>query len=292
MSLRRRRALLDWAERTTPRSSRTTTTASSASAAARRAAARASTAPAACSTSARSRRCCCRRCGWASWSRPPAARRRCARPSTSPTGTPRCRCRPPRPVHRGGPPRPPHPAHAGASTPPRHQMIQAELAGPLARASRGDPVGGRTARRRPPARPAATTRPSSRGRARAASPCSRCRTVRIGTDGPQGLVLGYGAIPIEHIDEGLRRLAECLETVRCRCGATARGSCSGCGEPSSHHTRRTYRIARFTADTTAFSDALTIEPFTPTPQSTVSSTAHSTYAAARASSPADIACSW
>jgi GntR family transcriptional regulator/MocR family aminotransferase len=30
---------------------------------------------------------------------------------------------------------------------------------------------------------------------------------RIGTDGPQGLVLGYGAIPTEHIDEGLRRLA-------------------------------------------------------------------------------------
>ena len=27
----------------------------------------------------------------------------------------------------------------------------------------------------------------------------------------RGLVLGYGAIPIEHIDEGLRRLAECLE---------------------------------------------------------------------------------
>ena len=53
-----------------------------------------------------------------------------------------------------------------------------------------------------------------------------------------------------------------------------------------------YRIARLTADTTAFSDALTIEPLTPTPHYTVSSTAHSTYAAARASSPADIACSW
>jgi DNA-binding transcriptional MocR family regulator len=36
---------------------------------------------------------------------------------------------------------------------------------------------------------------------------------RIGTDGPQGLVLCYGAIPIEHIDEGLRRLAECLEKM-------------------------------------------------------------------------------
>ena len=33
---------------------------------------------------------------------------------------------------------------------------------------------------------------------------------------------------------------------------------------------------RFTADTTALSEALTIEPFTPTPHSTVSSTAHST----------------
>ncbi len=62
--------------------------------------------------------------------------------------------------------------------------------------------------------------------------------------------------------------------------------------PAPQHVTPRYRMARFTADTTAFSDALTIDPFTPTPHSTVSSSAHSTYAAARASSPADIACSW
>jgi GntR family transcriptional regulator/MocR family aminotransferase len=33
---------------------------------------------------------------------------------------------------------------------------------------------------------------------------------RVGTDGPLGLLLGYGAIPTERIDEGLRRLAECV----------------------------------------------------------------------------------
>ena len=37
-----------------------------------------------------------------------------------------------------------------------------------------------------------------------------------------------------------------------------------------------YRIARLTAETTAFSDALTIVPSMPTPQSTVAPTAHST----------------
>jgi GntR family transcriptional regulator/MocR family aminotransferase len=41
----------------------------------------------------------------------------------------------------------------------------------------------------------------------AVQPLSR---FRVGTDGPQGLVLGYGAIPTEHIDEGLRRLGGCL----------------------------------------------------------------------------------
>ena len=37
---------------------------------------------------------------------------------------------------------------------------------------------------------------------------------RVGADGPQGLVLGYGAIPTEHIGEGLRRLADCMAEVR------------------------------------------------------------------------------
>jgi GntR family transcriptional regulator/MocR family aminotransferase len=66
MSLRRRRALLDWPNASTPPSSRTTTTASSASGADPSNRCTGSTPPAGCSTSARSRRCCCRRCGWAS----------------------------------------------------------------------------------------------------------------------------------------------------------------------------------------------------------------------------------
>ncbi len=40
--------------------------------------------------------------------------------------------------------------------------------------------------------------------------------------------------------------------------------------------RFSHRMARLMAETTALSDALTIEPSMPTPQSTVSSTAHST----------------
>jgi hypothetical protein len=59
-----------------------------------------------------------------------------------------------------------------------------------------------------------------------------------------------------------------------------------------HVNRMRQRMARLTADTTAFSEALTIELSIPTPHSTLSSTAHSTYAAARASSPDDRACSW
>ena len=50
-----------------------------------------------CCTSARSPRCCCPRCGSASSSHHLRCTTRCARPSTSPTGTPRCRCRRPRP---------------------------------------------------------------------------------------------------------------------------------------------------------------------------------------------------
>src|SRR6478735_7026686 len=51
------------------------------------------------------------------------------------------------------------------------------------------------------------------------------------------------------------------------------------------------RSARLTAETMALMDAVTIDGSTPTPQSTRSPTAHSTYAAARASPPADRACS-
>ncbi len=54
----------------------------------------------------------------------------------------------------------------------------------------------------------------------------------------------------------------------------------------------TYRRARLIAETTALRLALTIDESTPTPQRTLSSTVHSTYAAARASSPEDMACSW
>ncbi len=52
------------------------------------------------------------------------------------------------------------------------------------------------------------------------------------------------------------------------------------------------RSARLTAERIARSEALTIDSCSPTPQSTRSPTAHSTYAAARASPPADRACSW
>ena len=41
----------------------------------------------------------------------------------------------------------------------------------------------------------------------AVQPLSRCR---IASCGPAGLILGYGAIPIEHIEEGLRRLSDCF----------------------------------------------------------------------------------
>src|SRR6478609_1035702 len=51
------------------------------------------------------------------------------------------------------------------------------------------------------------------------------------------------------------------------------------------------RSARLTAETMALIEAVTIEGSTPTPQRTRSPTAHSTYAAARASPPADRACS-
>ena len=52
--------------------------------------------------------------------------------------------------------------------------------------------------------------------------------------------------------------------------------------------RQRWRSARLTADTTAFSDAVTMFASMPTPHSTRSPTAHSTYAAARASPPADM----
>ena len=93
---------------------------------------------------------------------------------------------------------------------PRHQMIQAALTGPLAPHLQVIPsaaglhlaallrAGGDDT--------AVVARAHACGVA--VQPLSH---FRIGTDGPQGLVLGYGAIPTEHIDEGLRRLAECLE---------------------------------------------------------------------------------
>lgn len=51
------------------------------------------------------------------------------------------------------------------------------------------------------------------------------------------------------------------------------------------------RSARFTAEMIAFSDAVVIDGSMPTPQRVWSPTAHSTYAAAVASPPADSACS-
>lgn len=95
---------------------------------------------------------------------------------------------------------------------PRHQMIQATLTGPLATHLQVIPSA---------AGPhlAALLRASgddtavvARAHARddALQPLSR---FGIGAGGPQGLVGGYGAIPTDRIDEGLRRLAECLEDV-------------------------------------------------------------------------------
>jgi GntR family transcriptional regulator / MocR family aminotransferase len=96
---------------------------------------------------------------------------------------------------------------------PRHQMIQAALAGPLAAHLRVIPsaaglhlaallrAGGDDT--------AVVARAHACGVA--VQPLSH---FRIGTDGPQGLVLGYGAIPTEHVDEGLRRLADCLTEKR------------------------------------------------------------------------------
>lgn len=55
--------------------------------------------------------------------------------------------------------------------------------------------------------------------------------------------------------------------------------------------RARYRSALLIALTTALSDAVTMDPDTPTPHSTCSLMAHSTYAAAAALSPAAIACS-
>ena len=52
------------------------------------------------------------------------------------------------------------------------------------------------------------------------------------------------------------------------------------------------RVARLTALITAFSEAVTMFASIPTPQNTSSPTAHSRYAAARASPPEDRACSW
>ena len=113
---------------------------------------------------------------------------------------------------------------------PRHQMIQAALTGPLAAHLRVIPsaaglhvaallrTGGDDT--------AVVTRALARDVA--LQPLSH---FRIGTDGPQGLVLGYGAIPTEHIDEGLRRLA-------CTMPAERQAAEGPPGRPSSGGRRR------------------------------------------------------
>ncbi len=64
-------------------------------------------------------------------------------------------------------------------------------------------------------------------------------------------------------------------------------------DPLAHqHGRNLAAHARLTALMTAFSEAVTMLASRPTPHSTLSPTAHSTYAAAMASPPALSACSW
>jgi GntR family transcriptional regulator/MocR family aminotransferase len=92
---------------------------------------------------------------------------------------------------------------------PRHQMIRSALAGPLATHVRLIPSAAglhlaallRDGRRDT----AVVARAQERGVA--LQPLSQ---FRIGPDGPTGLLVGYGAIPTEDIGEGLRRLAACL----------------------------------------------------------------------------------
>ena len=80
----------------------------------------------------------------------------------------------------------------------------------------------------------------------------------------------------------------------CNCGLvtsqTADPLSYGCN--CGRMTVRGERQARLTALITALSEAVTMLASSPTPQSTWSPTAHSTYAAAMASPPADSACSW
>ena len=92
---------------------------------------------------------------------------------------------------------------------PRHQMIRTALAGPLGAHLEVVPSAAGL-------HLAATLRDGgddmvvvARAHARgvAVQPLSGCR---ITADGPTGLILGYGAIPLEHVEEGLRRLGECL----------------------------------------------------------------------------------
>ncbi len=99
--------------------------------------------------------------------------------------------------------------------------------------------------------------------------------------GPSSTAVTVGAVAsTEHVRVGGERLAMiCTATTqvrRCLCCSRGRG-------PSQ---------ARLTALITALSEAVTMLASTPTPHSSWSPTAHSTYAAARASPPEDSACSW
>lgn len=95
---------------------------------------------------------------------------------------------------------------------------------------------------------------------------------------PRVRALGGPAVALEHADP-----PKASDEARVRHPSEDRriaAHCSCC-EP----------LARLTADTTAFNDAVTMFASTPTPQRMRSPIAHSTYAAARASPPELIACS-
>jgi GntR family transcriptional regulator / MocR family aminotransferase len=92
---------------------------------------------------------------------------------------------------------------------PRHQLVRAAFAGTLAGHLEviSSAAGLHLAALLRDGRDDVAVVARAHARGVAVQPLSRCRA---GSTGRTGLILGYGAIPTEHITEGLQRLAGCL----------------------------------------------------------------------------------
>ena len=123
----------------------------------------------------------------------------------------------------------------------------------------------------------------------------RARVVPVGDVGRE-LGVGEGAHRVADVALlGAQQAVDGEEVMGVDAGTLPRARPADSSDPpvcDSPGVRRRRRQARLTAEITALSEAVTMFGSTPTPHRIWSPTAHSTYAAARASPPEDSACSW